>query len=77
MNYSLKLTKTQYLIILGTAVSGLASFVNTYDAIAKTAEKQQVCEESEDYKKVLQTQKYCFDKLAILFKSFFINLRLF
>jgi hypothetical protein len=56
MIYSLKLTKLQYLIILGTAISGLSSFVTTYDAIAKTAEKQQVCEETEDYKQALQTR---------------------
>ncbi len=40
----------QYLVILGIAVSGLAAFATTYDAITGIDTKMEVCEQTGDLK---------------------------
>lgn len=44
----LTLSTWQYLVILGIAISGLAAFVNTYDAITGIDAKTQACEQTGD-----------------------------
>jgi hypothetical protein len=46
----------QLLIILGVAFTGVAAFVNTYDAAAQLDQKYQQCEQSPELQQVLQTR---------------------
>ncbi|XWV26023.1 hypothetical protein QJ857_gp1057 [Tupanvirus soda lake] len=46
----------QYLIIIGIAVSGLAAFINTYDAISGINSKLRACSQSDELEKELNTQ---------------------
>lgn len=50
------LNNWQYLVILGIAISGLAAFINTYDAISGINKKTQICAQSSLLQKELNTQ---------------------
>jgi len=51
-----QLNSWQYLVILGIAVSGLAAFVNTYDAWTNINSRIKSCAQSDALKKELRTQ---------------------
>ncbi|XWV24782.1 hypothetical protein QJ856_gp1001 [Tupanvirus deep ocean] len=46
----------QYLIIIGIAVSGLAAFINTYDAITNINSNLKACSQRDELQKELNTQ---------------------
>lgn len=62
----ISLSGWQYIVILGIAVSGLAAFINTYEAIAGTNDTLKACTESETYKKQINTEFIVLLILSIL-----------
>lgn len=60
------LTNWQYVVILGIAISGLAAFVNTYNAISNIDKNLQKCAETDALKKELKTQFIVILVLSIL-----------
>lgn len=56
----------QYLIIIGIAISGIAAFVNTYDAWRGISKKMQDCTQSSSLRKELNAQFIVILVLSIL-----------
>jgi heme O synthase-like polyprenyltransferase len=56
----------QYFIIIGIAISGIAAFVNTYDAWRSISKKMQECTNSNPLKKELKIQFIVMLTLSIL-----------
>lgn len=55
-NYFAGFTTWQVIAIMGIAISGLMTFVNTFDAITKINQKVQTCTQSADIKKAYNDQ---------------------
>lgn len=60
------LNKWQYMVMLGVAVSGLAAFVNTYNAWSGINAATKSCTENPDYEKKINTQVIVLIILAVL-----------
>lgn len=71
LNYALQVTVLQFFIIIAIAVSGMATFVNTYDAIAGINKMTPTIEKSPELQKAEKTRFYVF--LCISLILFFIG----
>ena len=65
-NYALELSTTQFLVIIGIAVSGVAAFVNTYNAIAGINYLEPAVKESQNLQNVMRTRFIVFLVISIL-----------
>jgi uncharacterized membrane protein len=66
LNY-FNLTKTQYVVMLGVAISGLSTLLNTYNSISKINSIQNECPQNDEYNKAVRIKLYVILALSLTF----------
>lgn len=65
-NYAVQLSATQFIVVIGIAVSGIAAFINTYDAIAGIRKLTPTIEETPELRKALKTRFLVFLSISAI-----------